>query len=231
MPVGDMHWMAAGQPSPLKMHDVHVWHASLDQPSAVIERVHQWLSADERQRAARFRLERHRNRFVVGRGLLRNLLGCYLNVDPGDVRLAYRAHGKPYLADPKLHFNLAHSQALVLYAFTSQLEVGVDVEHIAPLPEADQIAARFFSPEECATLNTLPQEQKAEGFFTCWTRKEAYIKALTTGLSESLGQIHVWPFARLPQWLIKTFSPSDAYIASLAIADLNASLSFFRFAS
>jgi 4'-phosphopantetheinyl transferase len=214
--------------------EVHVWRASLEHPAGYIQRLTQTLSEDERQRADRFRFERDRRRYIVGRGLLRAILGRYLNLVPGQLRFRYGPRGKPALAETRdeLCFNIAHSHELALYAVAQGQEVGVDIEHVHSIYELEQMAERFFSSREVAVLRALPPDQKQEAFFNCWTRKEAYIKAIGDGLSRPLDQFDVslapGEPARLlnvagdsqeaSRWSIRALMPASGYVAALAVA-------------
>jgi 4'-phosphopantetheinyl transferase len=174
---------------------VHIWLASLQQDQNCLARLAQTLSPDEHARAQRFHFERDRRRFIVGRGVLRNILARYLAQDAGKITFAYAERGKPYLPatspNPCLRFNLAHSHEMAAYAITIEHDVGVDLEHIHPIAEMEQIAERFFAAAEFQALCALPDEQRPIGFFNCWTRKEAYIKAIGDGLSKPLDQFIV----------------------------------------
>jgi 4'-phosphopantetheinyl transferase len=155
----------------------------------------QMLSHDEIARAERFHFERDRRRFVVGRGLLRAILGRYMGIESERLRFRYGEYGKPYLAEEyggkALQFNVAHSQDMALYAIARDREVGVDIEYIRPFPNLMQIAEQFFSARENIALQAVPEHLKDEAFFTCWTRKEAYIKARGDGLSLPLDRFDV----------------------------------------
>jgi len=142
------------------------------------------LSADERERAARFIFDIHRRRFVAARASLRRVLGLCLGCDPAGLAFAYTERGRPSLrlaSHPGFDFNLAHSGDLALLALSSRT-VGVDVEQRREMPNALAIARRFFSPRELAALKHLPESTRALGFFNAWTRKEALIKAVGAGL-------------------------------------------------
>ncbi len=157
------------------------------------------LTGDERERAGRFHFQRDSSAFAISRGLLRTLAGRYLDAPPERLRFDYTPYGKPYLAGQfagsPLRFNLSHAHELVLYAFTSGAEVGVDVEYLRPELAGAEIAERFFSPREVEALLTLPVEGRTEAFFRCWTRKEAFIKAVGQGLSFPLDQFRRFPRA------------------------------------
>jgi 4'-phosphopantetheinyl transferase len=176
--------------------EVHLWEVALDPPAPVVEELARSLADDERERAARFRFDRHRRQYMVGRGALRALLGGYTGQAPAAVRFAYGPRGKPALAAPPaaardLCFNLSNSHELALVGFVRGAEIGVDVEHLKPMADLEQIAERFFSLSERVALRQLPEARKAEGFFNCWTRKEAYLKAVGEGLAAPLDSFDV----------------------------------------
>jgi 4'-phosphopantetheinyl transferase len=174
---------------------VHVWRASLAQPPDLQETLLRTLNEDERARADRFHFDQHRRRFVLGRGFLRVLLARYLEVEPAEVRFAYGPYGKPLLSDEhgasRLRFNASHSHELAVYAFVQEREIGIDVEYIQQKFAGEEIARQFFSAYEVDTLMALPESERAATFFRCWTRKEAYIKAIGSGLSHPLDQFDV----------------------------------------
>jgi 4'-phosphopantetheinyl transferase len=204
------------------------------------------LSHDEQARANRFYLERDRRRFIVARGALRTILGRYLGVEPGQLRFRYESHGKPFLSDDlgagELRFNLAHSNELALYAFTCGREIGIDVEYIHPVPDVEQIAARFFSVNENAALRMLPESQRLEAFFDCWTRKEAYIKALGEGLTQPLDQFQVSLIPgeraqllsvndvpeKVMRWSMATLSPAPGYVGALAVKGADCNIEYWQ---
>ena len=234
-PPSEPQWHLPPPELVLSSADVHVWRVPLEQPRARVRQLVQTLSDDERARAGRFHLERARRRFTVGRGVLRGIVGRYLGLKPGQVQFRYDPRGKPYLSegsgDGALRFNLAHAHELALYAFTWGREVGVDLEYVHPMPEVTQIGTRFFSPRENAVLSTVPEGQRLEAFFHCWTRKEAYLKAIGEGLSRRLDQFDVSLFpgepARLlhvegdPQeaarWSIQALTPGVGYVAAIVV--------------
>ncbi len=128
-----------------------------------------------------------RRRFVAARALLRQLLASYLGSEAGTVAFSYGTHGKPRLAGRAggLHFNLSHAGSRALFAFGGN-RVGVDLEVIRPLRDPDAVAKRFFSERETQMLAALHPSTRQRAFFACWTRKEAYVKALGTGIANTL---------------------------------------------
>jgi 4'-phosphopantetheinyl transferase len=149
------------------------------------------LSADEQERAARFRFEIHRNRYTVARGMLREVLGSQLGVAPEALMFTYGSHGKPSLVDSDLQFNVSHSHDAGMIAVARGREVGCDIERIEPKFADDQIPERFFSPNEVAALRLLPKADQHRAFFRIWTRKEAFIKACGLGMSLPLDSFDV----------------------------------------
>ena len=231
MKAADVMWNAAPNGLKLTEGDVHVFCAPLDVPPDRLAELLQPLSYDEWQRAGRFRFERDRQRFLTGRGTLREILGVFLNVEPASFVFSNSEFGKPQIAAPvaahSLHFNLAHSDSIALFAIAKH-ELGVDLECIRAMDETDQIASRFFSRREKRCLLSLPAEQRLEAFFNCWTRKEAYLKAIGSGLDDDLDQIEVslapGEAAKLlgvpsgpRQWLLHSLVPATEFVGALAI--------------
>jgi 4'-phosphopantetheinyl transferase len=212
--------------------EVHVWLASLDRPSASeAATLRDLLAPDEARRADAFAAEDERRRFVVGRGLLRVLLGRYLNEAPAALRFDYGARGKPMLAGSPVRFNLSHAGGIVLYAIALGRDVGVDVERVRSLPDLARIARRFFSAWEADTLLRLPGGEREPAFFRCWTRKEAYVKALGRGLAVPLDAFDVsftqGDAARLlrttvdergpERWSLSDLDPGPGYAAAVIV--------------
>jgi len=190
-------WERAGAPPPLGADEVHVWRIELLPSPGVLARLGRHLSPDERRRAERFRFERDQRRFHAARGALRELLGGYLDAEPERLGFAEGAHGKPELAAPGgsgLRFNLSHSGELALCAVARGRELGVDIEQARELADAEAMARRFFSAAENAALAALPDAERLGAFFRCWTRKEAYLKAVGAGLLQALDGFDVTLF-------------------------------------
>jgi 4'-phosphopantetheinyl transferase len=209
---------------------VDVWHISAVSPTLDLAALAQVLDPDETARAARFYFERDRRQFIVARGLLRWLLGSRLGVRPRDVRLCYGSHGKPRV-DGSLAFNMAHSAGFVAIAISSGGDIGIDVEKIDPAIEAMQIAEGFYSQSEAESLRRLHGAERVEGFFRCWTRKEAYLKAIGDGLSRALGDFDVaveptacsallrvqWDKREVGRWHLSDLPLHPAYACALAV--------------
>jgi 4'-phosphopantetheinyl transferase len=234
--------------------EVHVWSLPLDISQRSLASVAEYLSPDERKRADRFRFEVHRNQFIVGRGMLRVILGSYCNVLPERLRFAYGPNGKPELIAPgesvprtrgALRFNLAHSEELGVLAVTQTGPVGVDVEQVRRLPEFKELVSQFFSVREAAEFSRLPWEQQPAAFFNLWTRKEALLKAMGEGIAHSLDRVEVsflpgesarvlslpaGPWAEC-EWSLVELAISPAYTAALALPVRNVSVSHFQIPS
>lgn len=153
------------------------------------------LNREERIRADRYVFERDRFRFIVGRARLRQMLAVRLGVKSEKIEFVYGKNGKPALADlyakSQLRFNVSRSADLALYAFSNGREVGVDIEEIRAMSDADDVAERFFSNRENKCYRGLDSRNKPYGFFNCWTRKEAFVKALGDGLTHPLDSFDV----------------------------------------
>lgn len=175
----------------LPEREVHIWRAPLEAPAVHLHELSAMLSQDERERAARFHFETHRTSYLVGRATLRRILSLYLDLEPAHVEFTYGTRGRPALRDASIHFNLSHSNNLALYAIAREPLLGVDVEWMRPLSDLETLARRFFSPEECGDLLSLGSQHRRVAFFQCWTRKEAYIKAIGDGLYAPLNRFRV----------------------------------------
>jgi 4'-phosphopantetheinyl transferase len=185
------HWPTAS----LQTGAVEVVVTRLDlEPEAVRASV-ALLSDAERQRASRLVFDRDSCRFIVARAWLRRLLAARLGVRPESVELAYGEHGKPMLArrcaTSDLRFNVSHAEDVAVYAFSEGREIGIDIEFVRMIADADHIAERFFSRYENETYLALDPSDRPLGFFNCWTRKEAFVKAFGDGLSHPLDRFDV----------------------------------------
>lgn len=191
------------------------------------------LSPDEKQRASRLLSDRKRRCYVRARTTLRHLLGRYLDRDPSQIQFQYGPEGKPsVVSTPQLEFNLSHSGELAVFSFSHGVPLGVDVERMRPLIDMEGLAMRFFSPEEVDELLSLPAAERQRGFFNCWTRKEAFVKALGVGFSFPLHRFAVTLRPNIPprlktvehsliagqQWELRDLEVSAGYAAALAYA-------------
>lgn len=220
---------------------VHVWRMSLDQPFEKLQHFRRMLEPDELNRASRFHFEKHRHHFIVARGFLRSVVAPYLEMQPESLRFSYGPYGKPVLAsEHALRFNLSHSHEVALLAVALDAELGVDVEHIRADFASEEIAQRFFSRAEVEVFNSLPNEERVAAFFRCWTRKEAYIKAIGKGLSQALDAFDVTlaPGVQaallradednVERWWMSEVEVGEGYAGALAVERPVAEVKFFR---
>jgi 4'-phosphopantetheinyl transferase len=214
--------------------EAHVWR--VDVRSAYAHRDDLWrvLARDERQKATDLLFEGDRERFVVSRGVLRVLLGRYLRVQPGSLVFAYNPHGKPFLVGTAgVRFSVSRSHGLVLLAFVRDRDIGVDVELLREDLGLEEIAARFFSAREAATLRSLPNGVRKEAFFACWTRKEAFAKAKGRGLTLPFNRFEVTLTPGEPamllsveedmrepfRWAMQELVPGPGYAGALVVEE------------
>jgi len=224
-------------------NEIHVWRVFLDLTTLQTKGLLEFLSDDEVLRSERFRFERDRNRFIVARAILRQLLGRYLGKKPHELRFEYTAYGKPVLASEAgydtFSFNLSHSDAFALYAVTRARNIGIDVERVRNDVAFEQIARRFYSPGEISSLERMHKDKRPEGFFQYWTRKEAFIKALGEGVSFPMEQCDVslmsgkvfspiiFPGEKIESsfWCGQDLFPGVGYAAAIAVEEGDWSLS------
>ena len=229
---------APGSAGEVALHpaEVHVWAVSLHGDADALGAL---LSAKERERAARFRFADHQRRFRIGHGALRAILGGYLGADPAAVEFTLGPRGKPYVAGIGPFFNLSHSGKLALIA-VADCEIGVDLEKVRHLESLTAIAQRHFSAFEFAALDALDDAARQLAFYRCWTRKEAYIKALGVGLSMPLDTFDV-SLGERPEflacrdgseepanWSLLDVSPGPEFVAATALRGRGRRVRCFR---
>jgi 4'-phosphopantetheinyl transferase len=215
--------------------EAHLWAVNVAEPPISWPLLQGILSDEERRSAARFRFRADQKRSVLGRSVLRLMLGRYLGEEPDRLVLSRSEHGKPYLAGERpgeVEFNVSHAGGWVVVGLTRAGSIGVDIEEIRDVPGAEDIAARYFAREEGLALRALPAADRREGFLACWTCKEAYVKALGTGLGTGLGSFAVQGFAGAPsllrigagqpiaaeEWTMWSGAPAPGYLAATAVA-------------
>ena len=171
----------------LQDSEIHLWKIPLDRPEPEIQELTQTLSPDEQERAYRYKFPIHQRRFIAARGMLRKILGQYLDKPPQQIQFHYQPNGKPFLDlnsdEIPLCFNLSHSEDLALLALGLNLQIGIDLEWMREVHSLLKIAQRYFSEAEFHKLNQLEGQQQIATFFSIWTAKEAYVKATGEGLS------------------------------------------------
>jgi 4'-phosphopantetheinyl transferase len=212
-------------------NEIHIYRSSLESTSEQFKKYVSLLSPDELQKAYRYKFEKDRANYISGRALLRNLLGKYLDQSPGKITFSYSDKGKPYIKDSAVKFNLAHSGGKAVFAIANNIEVGIDIEFMRELPDALQIAKRFFSDGEVKEFSETREGDIRTAFFNCWTRKEAFIKAVGEGLSYPLKDFAVtfkpgdkpevkWIKCKddeVKEWSLFNIDTEENYISSLAV--------------
>jgi 4'-phosphopantetheinyl transferase len=232
-------WLSYAQPNHLGEAEVHLWVVSLAVTPEKSSHFQSILSVDEQERAGGFQRIRDAQRYVVARGSLRRLLGAYLAIEPDRVQFAYDAFGKPRLAGPVpltfLNFSVSHCDDRGLLGFVRGHKIGVDLERVRTEIEVEDLAERYFSPNEFQRLCSLPADQRREAFYCAWTRKEAYLKGRGEGLSYGLDEVEVSLAPGEPaiilvasddpdvsrRWTVQHLSPAPGYIGAVAVEAAN----------
>jgi len=206
-------WLNPERFPELHPSEAHVWRFGLEPPATELAELESTLDDRELRRADSFRGKGLRSKFVAGRGMLRRLLGGYLGEAPSRIAFTYGANGKPELASDRteFRFNLAHTGSLALLAVTKAGAVGVDVEALRPFENAERIIERFFSKAEQKAFLDLPESERFTAFYLGWTRKEAYLKAVGTGLATRLDSFDVSLTPGLPAALLRVEDDPDAH--------------------
>jgi 4'-phosphopantetheinyl transferase len=227
-------WFAPPESLALKSDEVHVWRASLEMTPSQVSTLKQILSPNELCRAGRFYFQKDRDHFVIARGLLRTILSKYVSRDPDNLHFCYGPNGKPALTGEtgrKFRFNVSHSHGLSLFAVALDRNIGVDLEYIRSDLSDRDLAEQFLSPRELLAFWQLAEDDRPRGFFTWWTRKEAYLKARGQGLSSDLKQFEVVPVIGCPaefpevngtnqeetSWSLMDLAVMPGYAAALAV--------------
>ena len=226
---------------PLPGNELHVWRASLASGAETLEGRAAALQPDEIERAKKFLVPGARSEFVTARSILRELLALYLGQSAATAHLSYGPRGKPRLAWQEggcsLQFNLSHSHGLAAFVFARHKAVGIDIERIRRDFGGEEIADLHFSKEEAAELRRLPEGLRAAGFFKCWTRKEAYLKARGDGLQLPLSSFQVSMTSDDPQelfdeagsrWSLYPFEPAEGFTGAVAGQGGDAKLRFWE---
>jgi 4'-phosphopantetheinyl transferase len=219
----------------LNRDDVHVWRTFVDPPTLCVERFVPLLSRTERIRAQRFHFERDRKRFIARRGLLRVILGRYLDIAPGELAFCYGSHGKPSIApqqnQAELSFSVSHSQGVIVYGIAHRRNIGIDIEGVRPIPQMEGLTEYVLSSREQARFRELLPSQRLLEFLRCWTRKEAFLKACGDGLSRSLRDFSVslssdgparllnvdWDPDEVSRWSLLELACIPGYLGALCV--------------
>lgn len=220
---------------------VHVWAVRLDDESVDLDRARAMISLDERERAARFKFDRDRRRYLVAHVALHEILKRYLPIGPAGLSFDIGANGKPGLpqavAPSGVEFNFSHSNEMALLAVTHGREVGVDIEYVKEQFEFHEVAERFFTAKEVAAMRGLPASLQRQAFFKCWTSKEAFLKAKGTGLSGALDEVEIAIIAdgqvritaNVPGWSLAELDSIDGHEAALVVAGAPVPIHYYPF--
>ncbi len=211
---------------------MHIWHASQDFSSDKLEYLKAILSFDEAKRAEKFIFDKDHKNYIAARGLLRILLSNYLNLDPEEIKFSYNKYGKPILDnDRNLKFNISHSGSKFICGITIDKSIGVDIEKLRAVDNADEIVESNFSESEKLEYKCIPDRLKQKAFFAFWTRKEAYIKAIGKGLFFPLNDfsVSIMPdkpakilhfkndLQKISEWTIEEINLSKEHVAAVAV--------------
>lgn len=172
---------------------VDVWQVDLNQHAICLSKLTAVLNDRERQRADTFQQPPLRNRYIAVRAITRHVLASYLSAQPADLQFTLGEHGKPALISDSLHFNISHTDHLLLIAVGNLPDIGVDIELIKTRSNMDGMAKRCFAESELKYWQPLPEPQSQETFYRLWTKKEAFVKAIGRGIALGLNRCEVEP--------------------------------------
>lgn len=242
--MSDAGWKAARQKIFLAENEAHIWRIALFQKDKVLEFSADLLDENEKSKAAKFRFERDRRNYIAAHGAMREILGFYLECCPKKIEFTTNYYGKPFLRrnQTDINFNMSHSHEWALLALTKGKKIGVDIELIRAEIAEQNLAEQIFSPLENETLRNLPEKLRLKAFFDCWTRKEAFIKAVGKGLSYPLEEFAVScaphqsamllsinnSSDEVENWHIKELNVGENYAAAAAIESKQLKLKFYH---
>jgi len=207
---------------------IDLWMWPLEVGQAEGDALEELLSADERVRALRYHLAHDRRQFIVGRARLRQILADYAASPPETLEFCYGEQGKPALSGHRsLCFNLSHSGGCAALAVAG-CDVGIDIEEVRPIDR--RVAQRFFSADENAVLDRLCEGDWLHGFYRCWTRKEAVLKALGSGLSLAAAEATDGGpcLDGAVQWSIVDLALSPPFVGAIAARTMGAQAAIRR---
>lgn len=235
-------WIKPPQQLILEPDCVHIWQIDVLNNESHLAYFKSLLSTDEIERTARFKFQKSRLIYCVGKGVLRYLLSRYLKCEATKIGFHYNKQGKPFIdSSINLKFNLSNSGDKILIGVTLNHEIGIDIEFNKRFVEIPRIVKRFFAKQEINTLLQLPKDQWQTAFFNCWTRKEAFIKAKGGGFSIPLDQFEVtlrpedkaelqiiqWDQNDVPNWNLKAFNCGEDYTCAAIVNHPNLDYYFF----
>lgn len=208
-------WQKTPEDLALSAEYIDIWYCYINQHRARLDALYALLNKAECQRAARLKSNQHCQQFVITRGILRQYLAQLTNSDPQDLIIDYLEHGKPVLCQQQgnITFNISHAHDFALIAITKGSSVGIDIEKINQEIQMSALVARVFSVAEQQAFNNLPKTLQFQAFFACWTRKEAFLKAIGTGVAYGLKNVDVTVDPRQDMPTIKLQSSTDLWLA------------------
>jgi 4'-phosphopantetheinyl transferase len=237
-----MNWHRLTPRPALEPRQIHVWKVRFTDFESRVREFEGDLSDGEVSRANRFVFPADREKFIVGRSILRRLLGEYVGLSARELKIEAGKFGKPFLSNllhgHAIRFNLSHSAGLCLLAFRVDAEIGIDIERVRLDVSVVDLAQRYFAAEEVAELAELPGAHQVPGFFRCWTRKEAYLKARGMGLQISLDQFAVSLNQGNPvklkssdanRWQVESIDPEEGYAGAIATEKGAVSLGYWNY--
>jgi len=223
-----MEWIPTKLCPALGVNELHLWRICLSDLETRVSELRLLLSEEEQARGDRYIRSADGVKFMVGRAVLRLILAQYLSLKPVEVAISTGEFGKPYISKSintnNLEFNLSHSGAVFLVAVSYGRGIGVDVEKLRDDVAVEDLSTRYFSTEEVAELQALPTGLRRLGFFLCWTRKEAYVKAKALGLHIPLDRFSVSLTPGQPAeirgteagvWTVLSFEPEPGHVAAV----------------
>lgn len=224
--------------------NAHIWRLNVNENVDGLDFLFTLLSKDEKQRVNKFTFEKDRTTTIIARGSLRHLLSRYLNCQATDIKFSYGKYGKPTLLNNKtIKFNVSHSGEMIVIAFCNDYDIGIDVEYIKRDFDVFDIVDNYFSKQEIKALHKIPNNQQTEAFFRGWTRKEAFIKAKSQGLSFPLDSFSIsmdsddnaelyetaWDKNEKNLWNIVPFETYKDYKAAFAVKGKIDDVKYFKF--
>ncbi len=228
----------------LNENEVHIYYVMINSAKQFIPFLKKYLSNEEKLKVMKYIFEKDRAIQMISRSVLKNILSRYLSDKTEDVIFSYNQFGKPFISENKnpdsIRFNLSHSGNMILYAVSRKRNVGIDVQEINKTVSVTDIIEHYFSDHEIAQFKSLPEELMLKAFYSCWTRKEAYIKARGKGLSFPLNSFSVPVFPGLCSkllhddegtgWSLTDIISSPEYTAAIAAEGNNLTYHFFKWA-
>jgi 4'-phosphopantetheinyl transferase len=198
--------------------DVHLWCIQLDTMRKSNQQYRSLLSREEIERADSFRFDKDKKYFTRAHAIQRILLSRYLGIDPKDLSFTITTFGKPEIASPFIKFSFSHAGDIALLAVSNKRNIGIDVETLNPIPEADQLIERYFSEREMEIFLQSPEKSRNEVFLTFWTRGEAYLKGKGIGLGNQTSDVNLSNISDgKTGWEIRIFYPDENYIGAIAV--------------